>query len=621
MPVEALKSRITNLSFHDLSHGEAKLPSSTKKLLGLGFKFCPTPAQTQVEIYQQAFQSMIRNIRINYMFRRQVKERTYHKQIYVPNTSFEPPRMKEATTLEDLLDTTSTGLSSNLTSFIARKKTYNVTKEQQITLKDLSQSYELHFLHTDKNLGPAVMTHTQYVNWVLDHLRNTPCYKYTSSLPTKALIRMITTWHAKAIRKHIDKQKQLKIVLHHTKNCTTNKFYGMAKIHKNPMGLRPIVTSCNGPFHGLSKWIDFQLQPIVRSTKSFLQSSDELLPLLRDIRLHDHTTFQTWDATALYTSIPNKEGRLAIAYWLNKFNHPFKEEILDGLRIIMEYNWFSFGDTYWRQTSGTAMGTPCAPSYANLFLAYYEETVLLPMFKNNFLLYKRLIDDVLIIWQRDQHLPYAFNHFKAKLKTTFPGIKWTGSLSKESIDFLDLTIYRDKQQALTKTYQKSMNLYLYPTNNSAHPPGILRGLIFGLILKYSIQNSNIRDLQNMIKLLFSRLRQRGHPYELLRRHFLDAIANTEKRSLCLKRQKQERLVLYKIPYDPNGPTRFQLRRLLNDKALTPLLREHNLGKLTICFQRPPNLANKLIRAQVNTDKKPTPKEVVKHLGLGVRKCP
>ena len=46
---------------------------------------------------------------------------------------------------------------------------------------------------------------------------------------------------------------------------------------------------------------------------------------------------------------------------------------------------------------GTAMGTPPAPPYANLFYAIYE-VVFLALFKDNLILYKRFIDDVVGIW-------------------------------------------------------------------------------------------------------------------------------------------------------------------------------------------------------------------------------
>jgi hypothetical protein len=64
----------------------------------------------------------------------------------------------------------------------------------------------------------------------------------------------------------------------------------------------------------------------------------------------------------------------------------------------MENNIFKFGDTYWLQTQGTAMGTPAAPLYSILTNGYYENTTILNNFKTNLLYYKRFIDDIFGIW-------------------------------------------------------------------------------------------------------------------------------------------------------------------------------------------------------------------------------
>jgi hypothetical protein len=42
------------------------------------------------------------------------------------------------------------------------------------------------------------------------------------------------------------------------------------------------------------------------------------------------------------------------------------EPIIVALDIVMRNNLFQFGDIYWLQKTGTAMGTPPAPMYATL---------------------------------------------------------------------------------------------------------------------------------------------------------------------------------------------------------------------------------------------------------------
>ena len=68
--------------------------------------------------------------------------------------------------------------------------------------------------------------------------------------------------------------------------------------------------------------------------------------------------------------------------------------LMDALRLLMTNNVFQFGDTFWLQKVGTAMGEPPAPPWATIFFGIYEETVL-ARFGARLQLYRRFIDDVL----------------------------------------------------------------------------------------------------------------------------------------------------------------------------------------------------------------------------------
>lgn len=131
---------------------------------------------------------------------------------------------------------------------------------------------------------------------------------------------------------------------------------------------------------------------------------------------------------------------------------------------------FMFGDTYWIQREGTAMGTPCACIYAILFFAYFERTILLRKYRLNLLFYKRQIDDILGIWVDTPGQCNQWENFKSDLNSVC-NLDWTTTSLSKKVDSLDLTIQIDQQGCIsTKTFQKSMNLFLYIPPHSAHPP-------------------------------------------------------------------------------------------------------------------------------------------------------
>jgi hypothetical protein len=303
------------------------------------------------------------------------------------------------------------------------------------------------------------------------------------------------------------------------------QFYILPKVHKTPWKTRPVV-SCVGSFNEIaSKWLDFKLSQLVYLCPSHTKDSFQILQDLKELGpLPPNARLFTADAVSMYTNIDTEHGLDTIEKWLHLHRHEIAAKhpsfpfnlVLELLRIVMTNNVFQFDDCWFHQRNGTAMGTSVACIYATIYYSYHEETHILPTYKTLLRYYRRFIDDILGIWTPPPNTDAdtAWLAFKASL--TFGILQWETKNLAHSVNFLDLTISIGHDYRLrTRTFQKAMNLYLYLCPSSSHPPGVLKGLIFGSVRRFWLQNSDNADYQRVIFEFYQHLCARGHKMEQL----------------------------------------------------------------------------------------------------------
>lgn len=322
----------------------------------------------------------------------------------------------------------------------------------------------------------------------------------------------------------------------------------------------------------------------------------------------------TSDAQSMYTNIKTEPALTAISDYLikhrGKYSYPVNA-LVDALKLVFCNNLFKFGDTFWKQISGTAMGTSPAPQWATIFFALYEDD-LVPCWSRNIPFYKRFIDDVIGIWlcHSDPDEDHClWTEFEADMN------KWHG-LTRDctkpatSINFLDLTITISGDKLVTTLYEKKRNLYLYIPPHSSHPKGVLTGLVFGQILRVCRLCSNKSDADEKINQFFSRLIARGHSKESLTPLFAKAEENAvcylNRTSLDHEDRYKQKVIdskqqIYFHQYHPEDPPARDIQRLrkeyiFNPPNDTPLSECTNLdgekvgiNKLVIAYSRPLNL--------------------------------
>ncbi|XP_069613347.1 uncharacterized protein [Ranitomeya imitator] len=249
----------------------------------------------------------------------------------------------------------------------------------------------------------------------------------------------------------------------------------------------------------------------------------------------------TADIEQLYTSIRHVDGLRASRFYLESSNldPDLRELVLELLEFILTHNFFVFKDRFFLQRQGTAMGAACAPSYANLFLGYWEREIFqggaqpVPHV-HQILGWYRYIDDVLFIW----HGPaQELQEFMSGLNDNGSNIKLTFTYHQNEISFLDITLrVQENGEIHTDLFRKetSVNALLHST--SSHPPSTIRAIPTGQFLRARRICSSDTSFEREAVDLGERFRQRGYSRRSIKRGYVRA-KHTSRNDLLVEKDK------------------------------------------------------------------------------------
>ena len=204
----------------------------------------------------------------------------------------------------------------------------------------------------------------------------------------------------------------------------------------------------------------------------------------------------------MYTNIPTHTALNLIGKYHNQYqrkhnNEYPKDAVRAGLHLVMTMNIFTFGDLTLKQLKGTAMGTPQhrpTPQYITEFMK-----------KNSFHTmpneWSSIEDSSTTSSEYGAHITITNrthrNGIISKKMNAFPGRTWEFSERAKTIDFMDMTISINNSNKIETTlFKKRLNLHLYIPPHSAHPPGLLPGIVCGTLFRiFTLCSDNEDKLQ------------------------------------------------------------------------------------------------------------------------------
>ena len=341
---------------------------------------------------------------------------------------------------------------------------------------------------------------------------------------------------------------------------------------------------------------------------SYVQDTTDFVNKIRKLKIPGNVLIASMDVSSLYPNIDHHEGADACAHYLDERKRKSLETstLRKLILMVLGKNALRFGDRFFQQIKGTAMGTPMAVNYANLFMGRFEERLLAEYEKetgNRPAVWLRFIDDVFIVWKGEEK---DFKHFisfcdsfasKHNLKSN---IRFTSSPPSAKADFLDVSVSVNTDGTLsTNLFVKPTASFQYLHKNSYHVGHVTNSLPKSQFMRIRRICSNLRDYDHHANRFVEHFVKRKYPRRQLERTKKE-VASMNRDDLL--QYKTKPTSTDRIPLVLTYHHKFEgisralgkayqqtLRRFPNLKALMP-------NPPMIAYRRAKNIKDKLIRS-------------------------
>ncbi|KAM9316432.1 uncharacterized protein PAF06_007451 [Gastrophryne carolinensis] len=309
------------------------------------------------------------------------------------------------------------------------KQQSNLDENLHKAIKEFEANHQLVIKPADKGGNIVVMSTTQYEDMCMQILNNKNWYTRT---PMSRLTRDAQEYH-NLIKEALDQ--------------------GVINAHTAGFLESPCLTIPT--FYALPK------------------DTGHILRILDELWVNPVATLVTLDVEALNSSIPHKKGLKAVESFLNELeitehNHNF----------VLTHNLFLFKGQLYHQIQGTAMGTTCAPSFANLYLGWWERGS----------------------WAENEMSQYLCHY------------------DSNQITFLDIEIFKDQEGHITTTLfrkETSANTILRAT--SSHPSySLLKSIPYAEFIRAKRNCTTEESFDREARNIRSRLQAKGYKKSVLR---------------------------------------------------------------------------------------------------------
>jgi hypothetical protein len=406
----------------------------------------------------------------------------------------------------------------------------NISRSEMKALQNLKKDDSIFIAKADKGNCTVILNKADYDDKMLHLLSDSKTYTVLKNNPVKKTERLMNS-KLLGLKRNGKFDDPVYYNIRSTDACVP-RIYGLVKIHKGNLPLRPIVSMIGSPTYHLSKHLASILAPLIGRSGRTVSNSFEFAEFLKTCSWRDNSVMISFDVVSLFTSVP---VCLAIEAFRDVLlNDPTLhnrtklsvDEICDLVDFCLSNTDFSFRGVFYHQAFGCAMGSPVSALAANIVMEKIEKRI----FSNQRVkihYWKRFVDDIWAVVPASE-----VDDILELINGLEPSIKFTCEHEEnKSISFLDLSIFRLEDGSFgTKLYRKPTHTNKYLDFRSNHPLCHKLSVVRTLTDRISTHITNDSDRLIEFSLVKDVLRSNNYPMSVLQKRVVSSRRGVSKPS-------------------------------------------------------------------------------------------
>jgi hypothetical protein len=321
-----------------------------------------------------------------------------------------------------------------------QRRNQPLSRKERVALKTLRNDDSIVIITADKGNAIVILDKTEYKRKAFEVLQAPSTYVQVQQPndPTKQLRSKVTRYLNTLRKERAITETEWKTIK--PDEGPIPRFYGLPKIHKDSIPLRPILSSICSPTHRLAKFLYKLLTPLSKNHPAQLLSSADFLTKVRGLTLDEEDMMVSFDVCALFTNIPNQLALGTLtnilqndSSWTTNTNLTI-DQVVRLTELCLE-TYLQFDDIVYKQQQGTPMGSPLSGLLAEVVMQHFERQAFQ---RHSPKIWLRYVDDTFVVIKRSE-----LEEFHQHINSVLPAIQFTREEEMDSqLPFLDVSLRR-----------------------------------------------------------------------------------------------------------------------------------------------------------------------------------